>query len=314
MADQVQILIAEKSRSLAQLLVKVLEEANFKVGVARSVEEALAMVKEARPELVISSASRFDGELLCKQLKRADRALPVALLYPASRTADCEERGRLLGADLVLLGPVQAGPLRSAARLLIRMGRLVSQAAEQERTPAPKPMSPSAKALAPIDAQAPDMASFKKILDLEVKKSRRYKVPAAFALVQLDEASLQGRSLDRASRSRVIGAVLAEITTCLRDVDMCVLAGDDRYLVFLPHTPLEGARSVATRILDRVDKLEEPKVSVSLGVAAYDGQGGPVSFGALLREATLALKRARSAGGHRVDIAAAKKGERVVMA
>ena len=58
--DPVQVLVAEKSPSLAGLLVGLLESANYKVAVATSLVEAVELVRTESPLLVLSSVSRFD--------------------------------------------------------------------------------------------------------------------------------------------------------------------------------------------------------------------------------------------------------------
>ena len=304
MSEPVQVLVAEKSRSLSGLLVGILEEANYSVAVAASEEEALKLAEERRPLVVLSSVSRFDGEKLCRALKKRFADLPIALLYPPSRPDDVEARARLFGADLVLLGPVQKASLLSAVRLLIRMHRLTSRLREatnpelEDDASGPEPL---------------DLPTFKRMLNLEVRKSRRYRFPAAFLLIQLDPEPLKARKLERAAHAKLVGSTLAALTRALRDIDLCVHTGSDRFIVFLPHTASEGAQVVAARLHARVRAVSEPPLACSVGVAAYDGQGA-VSFGSLLREATLALKRARTAGGDRVELSESRKRERVFIA
>ena len=142
---------------------------------------------------------------------------------------------------------------------------------------------------------------------------RRYRFPAAFLLLQLDAEPLKARGLDRAAHAQLLGRALAALTQALRDIDLCVHTGSDRFIVFLPHTPHDGATVVATRLHAKVRALASPALACSVGVAAYEGQGA-VSFGSLLREATLALKRARAAGGDRVELAESKRRDRVFIA
>lgn len=307
MSEQVVVLVAEKSPSLAGLLVDLLEQSNFEALVATSEAEALELVKSRHPQVVLSSVSRFDGEGLCRTLRKHHRELPVALIYPPSRTDDIGARAQHFGADLVLVGPVQKASLLSAVKLLVRLRRLSRQLAEAE--------GQAARDLAREDdgPQPLDLPTFKRMLNLEVKKSRRYRFPASFLLVQLDPESIRGRKLDRAGHAKLIGATLAALTKGLRDIDLCVHTGSDRFIVFLPHTPNAGAQVVAARLHERLRALAEPPLTSSIGVAAYEGQG-PISFGSLLRDATLALKRAREAGGDRVELANARTRDRVFIA
>ncbi|MBS2032537.1 MAG: diguanylate cyclase [Deltaproteobacteria bacterium] len=305
MSEPVQVLVAEKSRSLSGLLVGILEEANYSVAVAATEEEALQVAEERRPLVVLSSVSRFNGEHLCRMLRKRFADLPIALLYPPSRADDVEARARMFGADLVLLGPVQKASLLSAMRLLIRMHRLTSRLRDAEN---PGRLESDDAGPEPLD-----LPTFKRMLNLEVRKSRRYRFPAAFLLVQLDAEPLKARKLDRRAHAALVGSALATLTRGLRDIDLCVHTGSDRFIVFLPHTANEGAQVVAARLHARVHALGEPPVACSIGVAGYDGEGA-VSFGSLLRDATLALKRARTEGGDRVELSGSRKRERVFIA
>ena len=289
MAEPVQVLVAEKSPSLAGLLVGLLEQANYTVAVATTELEAMELVRDRTPEVVISSVSRFDGEGLCKLLRKQDRSLPLALVYPPTRTDDIEARGRMFGADLVLVGPIQKASLLSAVRLLIRLRRMGLRSGEPAPLEAEEPSSSS-----PLD-----VGTFKRMLHLEVNKSRRYHFPAAFLLLHLDPEPLRARNLSREEQGKVVGAALAAMTKSLRDIDLCVHAGNGRFTVFLPHTPFEGARVVAARLHARLRDLRDPPLAVSVGLAAYDGEG-PVSFGSLMRDATASLESARGQGGDRV--------------
>ncbi len=296
-----QVLVAEKSPTLSRLLVQLLEQSNFSVEVATTVDDAIKVVEQKQPDVVLSSVSRFDGEQLCKRLRKADRTLPICLIYPPQHSDDAEPRARMLGADLVLIGPVQQAALVSAVRLLIRMRRVGRELAAARES-----------ALEHVGA-LPDLAALKRILAMEVKKSRRYRYPTSFLLLELDGAEQRAKVLDRTERARHVGLAMAEMTQALRDIDLCVHAGNDKFIVFLPHTAYDGARIVASRLHARIRGMADLRLTASVGVASYDGQG-QVSFGGLLKEATLALKRARQAGGDRVELAEPKKPDRVFIA
>ena len=304
MDTPLQVLIAEKSHSLAGLLVRYLEQANFSVAVVDTLEGALKAVAERHPEAVLSTVSRFDGEHLARRLRKLDRTVSIGLLYPPNRAADAEPSCRMNGGDLALLGPVQEATLVSSIRLLIRLHRQAKELAQREAPPSPVPL--------PEDAP-PDLATLKRILAMEVKKSRRYKYPASFLLAELDGWNEKASAMPRDERSRVIGLVLLQFTQALRDIDLCVHASNERFIVFLPHTPHDGARVVASRLHARIRALPGLGLTASVGVASYNGQG-QASFGSLLKDATLALRRAKLAGGDRIELHDLKRPDRVFIA
>lgn len=297
MEQGLQVLVAEKSRSLAAFLVELLEEANFTVAVATSEDEALAMAVAQKPEVVLASVSRFDGELLSKRLRGVDREVAIGLIYPPARADDAEPRARMVGADLVLLGPVQRAALVSSVRLLVRLRR-------------------QARALATSGAMetATDLTALKKQIGLEVKRSRRYKYPVSVLLVSLDEPE-DDKSLARDERTRRVAAGLGVLHRLLRDIDLCMPLGQDRYVVLLPHTAEGGARVVGTRLLAELETDPSVALRAAIGVAAYDGNGAAVSFGSLLKDATAAMLRAKTQPKTRLDVHGPKRtGERVFIA
>jgi PleD family two-component response regulator len=98
----------------------------------------------------------------------------------------------------------------------------------------------------------------------------------------------------------------------VRDIDLAVPFTEGRFLVFLPHTPREGALVVGERLrlsLQRMTSLAEARASV--GVSFYEpgtSKGQQVSFGSLMKGATESLKKAQEEGGDKV--VAGEKGKR----
>jgi len=76
-------------------------------------------------------------------------------------------------------------------------------------------------------------------------------------------------------------------------------------VVFLPHTPVDGAMVVAERLREKLTGLQGTFLMASAGVSAHvptEGTGD-LSFGKLFRDATDALAQARAEGGGRTLMA-----------
>ncbi len=302
MDTPLQVLIVEKSPSLAGLLVRHLEMANFSVAVVDTLDAAVKALAERKPEVVLSSVSRTDGEQVARRVRKADRGVSIALIYPPTRALDAEPSARMNGADLALMGPVQEATLISAVRVLMRLHRQGRELRERRAEP-----------VGPAPETLPDLETLKRMLTIEIKKCRRYKHPASFLLASLDGWTDRARDLQKAERSQVIGLVLLQFTQALRDIDLCVHVRNERFIIFLPHTSHDGARIVAERLHARIAAVPRIGVTVSVGVASYDGQG-TASFWSLLRDASLALRRAQQAGGNRVELHESKRPSRVFIA
>ncbi|MET0401637.1 MAG: diguanylate cyclase, partial [Cystobacter sp.] len=151
---------------------------------------------------------------------------------------------------------------------------------------------------------------FKEILFVEVKRSRRYGLPLALALVAFDALPVQtGREL----REQLYGGLALAIRRSLRDTDFPVQYSADRVLLLLPHTDLAGAQTVARRVCERVarsslsfdEQVLRPTVSVGLSALA---PGRDASFSDMVRQAQRSLDNAREAGGNRVEMLAETEG------
>ena len=103
-----QILIAEDSPTQAELLKYLLEKHNYRVLVVKDGKEAMGMVIEHDPSLVITDIvmPEMNGYELCREMKSRERTMgiPVILLTAFSRSEDVME-AISCGADNFLTKP-----------------------------------------------------------------------------------------------------------------------------------------------------------------------------------------------------------------
>jgi diguanylate cyclase (GGDEF)-like protein len=304
------VLLAEPSAPVAAAVRRFLDGV-ADVQLVAHLEAAVEALRLHPPDVVMAAVSaRFDGELFAAHARKVAPLAGVVLLYPADE-ACADELAYRAGADAFLAGPLrrlmvlgtlasvlQLGTLKQRVRVLEAEVVRLKGAAMAAPPPAPAPK--------PRGANIHDEAFFKKYLLLEVKRSRRYQYPSAVLVVAID--GLEQR-LDRTAepdkvRARVKAEVLDNLGDVVRDIDVAVHFGADKALVFLPHTPRQGALTVAERAVAKLRGLKAlPEATASVGVAAYDPKLAPrakVSFGLLMSGATAALRAAQAAGGNRV--------------
>jgi diguanylate cyclase (GGDEF)-like protein len=172
--------------------------------------------------------------------------------------------------------------------------------------PEPKPAARPAEHAAP--SSSPDFEFLKRLLLMEVKRSRRYRYPIALLLIELDRFTERAAPLTPAQRTASLAEALKLLTSGVRDIDVAVPVSEGRFVVFLPHTGQEGGIVVAERLRQKIkDQHPIPGLTTAVGLAVFDpGAGRPkdqtqVSFGNLMKEAGEALRKAQSAGGDRVE-------------
>ncbi|WP_141621074.1 diguanylate cyclase [Myxococcus sp. AB036A] len=167
-----------------------------------------------------------------------------------------------------------------------------------------------------VVGSSPDFEFLKRLMLMEVKRSRRYRYPIAVLLVDIDKFAEKAAPLAPAERKLALAEALGLLVSGVRDIDVAVPFADSRFVVFLPHTPRSGALVVGQRLRELIKSLTAYEgASASVGVAVSEpppGRGpvagalSQVSFGSLLKEAGEALRRAQAAGGDWVEAASGR--------
>ena len=276
------VLVAIESKPLVAALRRDLERAGFAVDVAPPAAAA-SQVDPARHELAVVRAAA-GAELVVATLRRADPQLAVVALF-----FDEEEVASFpgaFGADGLLFGPLTAPQVAGTCALAARLTGARRQLAEQTRVAAPRAAS-----------GAHDLTFLKRLLFVEVKRSRRYGFPLSLALVSVDHWEVLSEQLGPRARTTLLGELTGVVAAAVRDIDVSVPFSDDRLVVVMPHTAGSGGLQVARRICARIrERSSSIPLTVSVGLASHDGHG-TVSFGSLVKRATQALTKARQDGG-----------------
>lgn len=327
------VLIAEPAAPVAAALRKYLEGDGREIVVVATRDEALRELREHPPTVFVSSLSpALDGEELCREAKKLSPALPVLLLYMPEEEHP-EARAATVGADACLVGPIKRTMVLTCVRLLIKLAAAWNSGAAAEEAPvlepqpdelvfeaapepapaavapaAPAPASAPAPIVSAAAAASPDFEFFKRLLLMEVKRSRRYRYPIALLLVELDRFNERTQGLQPMQRTASLVETLKLLTSGVRDIDVAVPVTEGRFVVFLPHTGQDGALVVAERLREKL-KVQHPvpDMTASVGLAVFEpGVGRPqdqtqVSFGNLMKDAGEALRKAQAGGGDRVE-------------
>lgn len=285
------ILVAVESRPVVQALRRDLEPAGFAMDAVAPADAAQRLDPSRHVAAVVRAAP--GAEAVVAALKAADPHLSVLALFFDEEEAEGFPGG--LGADGVLVGPLTApqvaGTCALAARLTAAQRRL--QAAERAR---------------PLTASGDhDLAFLKRLLFVEVKRSKRYGIPLSLALVSVDGWEALAAQVGPRMRAALLSELTGVVSGAVRDIDIAVPFSEERLVVLMPHTPSPGGLQVARRICNRVrERATAIPVTVSVGLSSHEGQG-TVSFGSLVKRAAEALASARAAGGDRAVCAEPQK-------
>lgn len=125
-ADQPTVLIVEDEPAQREVLAYNLEAEGFRVSRAENGEEALLLISEEAPDLIVLDwmLPNVSGIEVCRQLKmRSDtRAVPVIMLSARSEEVD-KVRGLETGADDYVIKPYSVVELMARVRAQLRRTR-----------------------------------------------------------------------------------------------------------------------------------------------------------------------------------------------
>ena len=136
-------------------------------------------------------------------------------------------------------------------------------------------------------------------------RHRRHNHPLSCAMVDVDGFKKINDNFGHAAGDAVLQHIGATLRVALRASDLPARLGGDEFVALMPETNIEGAISLAERLLARLEAAQPLSVldqnlatTVSVGVASADGCN---SLEELLAKADGALYRAKNEGRARVS-------------
>jgi diguanylate cyclase (GGDEF)-like protein len=286
------ILVAEESEAVVSALRRDLEFPGREVV---AVAPAEAAERAAGTRFTAALVRGTAGADTIAALRSADPALPVVVLFLDRKEAAHHPGVR---ADAVLVGPLTPSAVAATCTLAEELRTRGERIQELERLR----MSPAQR----------ELEFLKRLLFVEVHRSKRYGFPLSLVLLSVDGWSALAPKLGGKARTALLAELLGLVRGTLRDIDVAVPFSEERLLVLMPHTKADGGLRVARRLCAIVrDRKGTPTVTASAGIAGHEGDG-TVSFGGLVKRAGEALARAVAAGGDRAEPAdPPKKRDRI---
>jgi len=234
-------------------------------------------------------------------------ALTVPALLKPSRggpreLADAVRSAAALGCGVVALFIASArrdasavSALTSRIRELERdLGGLVSAAGDLRNQAAA--VQKGAEAVATVDALTGlgSRKLFDEMFARELKRAKRAERPVALAVAQVDWLDKYAGSFGRQSADQLVQGIAKIFQAQVRDTDLLVRFGPDKFAILMPETDQEKAMEVADWIRSMVansqfaNRAEMPggKISVSIGVGTFvAATGDAAAFQGLVESA-----------------------------
>ncbi len=147
---------------------------------------------------------------------------------------------------------------------------------------------------------------FQEILEREIKRARRYKKPLSLLMIDIDHFKKINDTYGHLHGDEVLKRLAQIFSESIRACDYAARYGGEEFSIILPETPLNGALNVAERLRQRVKNTpivladQEIRVTISIGLAAYENTQREITRSQLISLADKALYQSKMAGRDRV--------------
>lgn len=142
-------------------------------------------------------------------------------------------------------------------------------------------------------------------IEREIERARRYKHPIAGIMIDIDDFKQINDTRGHLMGDVALKKAATAVRDCIRKVDIAGRYGGDEFLVLLPEAIMDGARTVAIRIQEKIRaiRIEVPRpvltLTASIGLFAFPD----CSFldkKVFIETVDLALLKAKKAGKNRI--------------
>jgi diguanylate cyclase (GGDEF)-like protein len=291
------ILIVDDTAANVKLLAGLME-AEYRIAIAMAGKQALDMVGDTRPDLILLDVTMPDlnGFEVCRELKRdpLSAGIPVIFLTARSEAEDIVEGFRAGGIDY-LTKPFVKQELLARVSVHLRLQRLVAELEEKNRL---LQRLSETDTLTGIANRRFILARFEET----VKLATRHLFPVTAIMLDIDHFKNVNDTMGHQTGDEVLVKVAGAIRASIRDTDWLGRFGGEEFLVCLPHTDTESGVTVAEKIRRAVMDLswgdKDLLVTVSGGVASMR-EGDSVD--SLIARADAFLYLAKHSGRNRVS-------------
>lgn len=135
--------------------------------------------------------------------------------------------------------------------------------------------------------------NFEEIIQLEIKKSIRFKYPINILIIDIDDFKRINDNYGHLSGDAVLKDLSKVLRSSVRETDYICRWGGEEFVVMLPKCDLDDAQSIAEKLIlnTRKKAFKPTKITVSIGIAQLKDNENITSWFIRADEALLKAKR-----------------------
>lgn len=273
------VLIVDDDDFIRARLAALLKVSHYDIEVAASGEEALRIMSATHFHIVLTDwqMTDMDGLALCRCVRVSqDEGYVYIMMLTVRGSTEDMLAGLAAGADDYIIKGASINEI--LARL--EVGRRIVYAERSLRANQGKRDLFLTDSLTGVH----NARYFRKQLQLELARSRRYGRPLAVLSVDIDEAIPIRDRFGHEAGAELLRSFVTRAEGCLRtSSDWLARVGADRFMIVLPETTAYGANRVAQKL--RTVFMQEPvttpagpvRLEVSIAVTAVEASHKPES-------------------------------------
>ena len=296
------ILVVDDDKEGVEVVKETLEGLNYRVITAYDGEEAMARLKEVKPDLILldQMMPKMDGLQTVQNIKKqfAEYFIPI-ILVTAKEDVQSKVEGLGVGADDYLPKPYAMPELIARIKSMLRIKILQDEL---------KVANERLDKLSRIDGLTElwNHRHLHEILVTELKRAVRYQISLSFLMIDVDDFKVYNDTYGHPMGDIILKEISRILVKNLREIDIISRYGGEEFAIILPETDKENASKLALRLqksveehaFDREETQPGGKMTISVGVANYPiDSRDPRS---IIAEADKALYQAKRLGKNRI--------------